>query len=89
MDKQFPNTEDGCDDLIQAIDSLLAAGAAFSCALLEDTWNLSRAEKAEAEPAALKARIAESCRADGQRVFDLLCLPIEYGGKLALVPVDD
>lgn len=41
-----------------------------------------------AEIAALKARIANSCRADGQRVFDLLGLPIEYDGTLALVKVE-
>lgn len=52
------------------------------------TQHLGRAERAEAELAALKARIAGSCRADGQRVFDLLGLPIEYGGTLALVPVE-
>jgi hypothetical protein len=47
------------------------------------------ASKAEAELAALKARIANSCRADGQRVFDLLGLPIEFDGTLALVKVED
>lgn len=48
-----------------------------------------RARKAEAELAAMKARIAGSCRADGQRVFDLLGLPIEFDGTLALVKVEE
>jgi hypothetical protein len=46
-------------------------------------------DEAQAELAALKARIAGSCRADGQRVFDLLGLPIEFDGTLALVKVED
>lgn len=46
-------------------------------------------EQMQAELAALKARIANSCRADGQRVFDLLGLPIEYDGTLALVKVEE
>ncbi len=46
-------------------------------------------DKAQAELAAVKARIAEAPRADGQRVFDLLCLPIEFDGTLALVKVEE
>ena len=47
------------------------------------------AAHANKELAALKARIAGSPRADGQRVFDLLCLPIEFDGTLALVKVEE
>ena len=48
-----------------------------------------RAERAEAELAKLRERIAKACRADGQRVFDLLCLPVEFDGTLALVKLED
>ena len=38
---------------------------------------------------ALEARVKRARRADGQRVFDLLCLPVEFDGTLALVKLED
>lgn len=68
----------------------------------EGKWR-QRAEKAESDVAAhlaafkelseryrkVQERIANSCRVDGQRVFDLLCLPVEFDGTLALVKLED